>query len=77
MNPAVVCEPLSASGAQLLARERGATRLLAFPIPEANHATFPAHEAEFAGRHGSYTRRGFEELAPLDAFYAVVAKPLG
>lgn len=63
--------------AEAYARQRGARRLLAFPIPEPNRARFPAHEAEFAGRHGSYLRRGFADLAPLDDFYAVVAKPLG
>ncbi|MEZ6186361.1 MAG: GNAT family N-acetyltransferase [Planctomycetota bacterium] len=62
--------------AEAYARARGATRLLAFPIPDANRARFPAHEAEFAGRHASYARRGFADLPALDAFYAVVAKPL-
>lgn len=59
-------------GAVRLAREKGASEVLAFPIPEESHGKFPLHDAEFSGRMSTYLKQGFEKAERLNEFYQKV-----
>jgi GNAT superfamily N-acetyltransferase len=56
-----------------LARAAGATKLLAFPIPEGKRHHFPEHDGEFSGRLSSFKKAGFTDEARINDFYQVVA----
>ena len=51
------------------AKERGATLVSAFPIPEHNRLRFPPNEAEFSGRFSTYCRLGFVPVGEPSDFY--------
>jgi GNAT superfamily N-acetyltransferase len=59
-----------------LAKNEGASELLAFPIPEDSNGRFPKDVAEFSGRFSTFKKLGFEPKSRLSAFYHVVAKTL-
>lgn len=59
-----------------VAREAGATEVLAFPIPEESRSRFPPHEAEFSGRMSTFMKFGFERVQKLNEFYNVLALQL-
>jgi GNAT superfamily N-acetyltransferase len=56
-----------------LAKDQGAKRLLAFPIPKEMREKFPAHDGEFSGRYSSYVNLGFKKTARINDFYEVLS----
>ncbi len=56
-----------------LAKENGASELLAFPIPEDTKGKFPKDIAEFSGRLSTFTKLGFKPKERLSDFYQVVS----
>jgi GNAT superfamily N-acetyltransferase len=59
-----------------LAKSKGATELLAFPIPEESAGKFPKDVAEFSGRFSTFKKFEFKIKSRLDDFYQVVSKRL-
>jgi GNAT superfamily N-acetyltransferase len=56
-------------GAISYAKDKGASLISAFPIPEKNHMKFPLHEAEFSGRLSSFLKLGFKPVKEISDFY--------
>src|SRR5690606_41562427 len=56
-----------------LAKEKGATEILAFPIPEDARRHFPEHDGEFSGRMSSYRKLGFRTGERINDFYQVMS----
>lgn len=62
--------------ASSVAKENGASAVLAFPIPENSAGKFPKDIAEFSGRLSTFIKLGFELCERLNDFYQVVSRPL-
>ena len=56
-----------------LAKDQGAKRILAFPIPPEKRKHFPAHDGEFSGRHSTFVKAGFKEDTRINDFYSVMS----
>lgn len=54
------------------AKSKGATSILAFPIPESTRHNFPKDEAEFSGRYSTFQKAGFTHREKMNNFYQVV-----
>lgn len=51
------------------AKDRAASIISAFPIPEEHREKFPANEAEFSGRFSTYSKMGFVPQGETSDFY--------
>lgn len=58
------------------ARDKGATSVLAFPIPSETRSKFPKDDAEFSGRYSTFVKAGFEDREQLNLFYLVMEMDL-
>lgn len=64
------------SSAIALSKSRGASEVLAFPIPEDSSGKFPKDIAEFSGRLSTFKKLNFESKTRLNDFYQIVSKSL-
>lgn len=55
------------------AKDKGAKKIIAFPIPPKMRKHFPQHDSEFSGRFSSFTKAGFKPTARINDFYEVVS----
>ncbi len=58
------------------AKERGAKKVIAYPIPKKMRDKFPEHSSEFSGRYNTYMKAGFKSTARINDFYEVVTLDL-
>lgn len=54
------------------AKSKGASKIIAFPIPSETRNMFPQDEAEFSGRHSSFEKAGFISKKKMNKFYELM-----
>jgi GNAT superfamily N-acetyltransferase len=58
------------------ARDKGAKKLIAYPIPVKMRDKFPPISSEFSGRFSTYEKAGFKPVDRINDFYEVVSLDL-